>query len=154
MGQVYRKYEAKHEVDGRSYKVLQVVKEREGKKPLVARWGAIPLIWDISAPIDDKRKTRWIGRTELEKRLLADTCENCGATGSTAHIQVHHIRALKDLEKYTGRDRPRWVQIMAARKRKTLVLCATCHQDVTYGRPMKRKPKSLYGGTMLESAVL
>lgn len=154
VGRIYRKYEAKHEVDGRSYKVLQVVKEREGKRPLIARWGAIPLIWDISAPIDDKRKTRWIGRTELEKRLLADTCEYCGATGSTAHIQVHHIRALKDLEKYTGRDRPRWAQIMAARKRKTLVLCATCHQDVTYGRPMRRKPKSLHGGTMLESAVL
>ena len=85
------------------------------------------------------------GRSELEKRLLADTCEYCGATGDAERIEVHHIRALKDLKTYDGREKPAWVKIMAARKRKTLVLCATCHQDVTYGRPMKRKPVSVHG---------
>ena len=83
------------------------------------------------------------GRSELEKRLLADTCEYCGTTGDAERIEVHHIRALKDLKTYDGREKPAWVKIMAARKRKTLVLCATCHQDVTYGRPMRRKPKSV-----------
>jgi hypothetical protein len=40
----------------------------------------------------------------------------------TDKIEVHHIRALKDLEKYTGREKPQWGQIMAARRRKTLDL--------------------------------
>ncbi|WP_246035491.1 hypothetical protein [Dictyobacter kobayashii] len=31
--------------------------------------------------------------------------------GATEHIQVHHIRALKDLKKYDGREKPAWVQI-------------------------------------------
>ena len=47
--------------------------------------------------------------------------------------------ALKDLEKYTGREKPQWVQIMASRKRKTLVLCHTCHMDIQYGRPHRNK---------------
>ncbi len=51
----------------------------------------------------------------------------------------YHIRALKDLEKYTGREKPRWVQVMAARKRKTLVLCRTCHMDIQYGHPVRRQ---------------
>ena len=57
----------------------------------------------------------------------------------TDKIEVHHIRALKDLEKYTGREKPKWVKIMAARRRKTLVLCHTCHMDIQYGHPIRHK---------------
>src|SRR6266480_3933238 len=141
---VYKKYQAIFPVEKKPYKVLQVLIIREGKKPLVARWGAISLHWDIKAPINDHRTFLGPGRSELEKRLLADTCEYCGTTGDTERIEVHHIRALKDLKTSDGREKPAWVQIMAARKRKTLVLCATCHKDVTYGRPMRRKPKSVH----------
>ncbi len=150
---IYDKYGTTFMVEGKPYKVLQVIKEREGKKPLVARWGGIPLKWDIDATINDKRRRKWSWRSELEKRLLADLCEYCGTTGATEEIQVHHIRALKDLDTYTGRNKPAWVKIMAARKRKTLVLCVTCHQDVTYGRPMRRLPTSVSRKMMLESAV-
>lgn len=150
---VYDKYETTLVVDGEPYKVLQVTKEREGKKPLVARWGGIPLKWNIEVTLNDKRRTKWSWRSELEKRLLADTCEYCGTTGNAEQIEVHHIRALKDLEKYTGREKPAWVKIMAARKRKTLVLCVTCHRDVTYGRLMRRAPMSATRKMMLESAV-
>ena len=141
---VYRKYQATFREGKKCYKVLQTVIERKGKKPLVARWGGISLQWDIKAPIKDYQTFLGPGRSELEKRLLADTCEYCGTTGDAERIEVHHIRALKDLKTYDGRDKPAWVKIMAARKRKTLVLCATCHQDVTYGRPMRRKPKSVH----------
>ncbi len=141
---VYRKYQATFREGKKCYKVLQTVIEREGKKPLIARWGGISLQWDIKAPIKDYWTFLGPGRSELEKRLLADTCEYCGTTGDAARIEVHHIRALKDLKTYEGREKPAWVKIMAARKRKTLVLCATCHQDVTYGRPMRRKPKSVH----------
>ncbi len=142
---VYKKYKAILSVENKPYTVLQVKIEREGKKPLVACWGAISLHWDVKAPIKDDRIFLGPGRSELEKRLLADTCEYCGTTGDAEPIEVHHIRALKDLKTYDGREKPAWVKIMAARKRKTLVLCVTCHQDVTYGRPMRRKPKSVHG---------
>jgi group II intron reverse transcriptase/maturase len=141
---VYRKYQASFREGKKCYKVLQTVIEREGKKPLIARWGGISLQWNSKAPIKDYQTFLGPGRSELEKRLLADTCEYCGTTGSAEQIEVHHIRALKDLKTSDGREKPAWVKIMAARKRKTLVLCATCHQDVTYGRPMRRKPKSVH----------
>jgi group II intron reverse transcriptase/maturase len=140
---VYKKYQATFQENKKCYKVLQVLIEREGKKPLVARWGGISLHWDIKAPIKDHRTFLGPSRSELEKRLLADTCEYCGTTGDTERIEVHHIRALKDLKTYNGREKPAWVKIMAARKRTTLVLCVICHQDVTYGRPMRRKPMSV-----------
>jgi len=139
VAKVYTKYKANLDIQGKSYKGLQVTVPREGKKPLVATWGGIPLIWDVNASREDPTHTRWGSRSELEKRLLAQVCEHCGATRMTDQIEVHHIRALKDLEKYTGREKPRWVQTMAARHRKTLVLGRTCHRDIQYGRPHRRK---------------
>lgn len=135
---IYDKYQTEMEVEGKKYKVLQVIVPREGKKPLVATWGGIPLTWDVEASIEDQIQTRWVTRSELEKRLLAQVCEQCGATRMTDRIEVHHIRALKDLEKYTGREKPKWVKIMAARRRKTLVLCHTCHVDIQHGHPHRR----------------
>lgn len=133
--QVYRRYRTTLQVDGSRYQGLQVVRAREGKKPLVATWGGISLKWTIQATIKDQRQRIWNVRSELEQRLLAQACEYCG---STDQIQVHHIRALKDLKTYEGREKPAWVKIMAARQRKTLVLCRTCHYDVHAGRPMTR----------------
>lgn len=136
VNRVYEKYRTEVETGGKTYQGLRVVVPKEGKAPLMATWGGIPLIWDIKATLEDQPKRLYgNARSELEKRLLARECEHCGATDQ---IEVHHIRALKDLEKYTGREKPMWVQTMAARRRKTLVLCRTCHQDVTYGRPMRR----------------
>ena len=139
---VYKKYQTEMEVEGKRYKVFQVSIPREGKKPLVATWGGVTLTWDMQASIKDRPGWKWSGRSELEKRLLAQTCEICGATRLTTQIEVHHIRALKDLKQDDGREKPRWVQIMAARKRKTLVLCQTCHDDLHAGRPLKRKQVS------------
>jgi group II intron reverse transcriptase/maturase len=136
---VYQKYRAELDIDGKIYKGLQVAVTREGKKPLIATWGGVSLTWDINAPIEDQVKRNQWQRSELEKRLLAQTCEQCGATRATNKIEVHHIRALKDLAKYTGREKPQWVRIMASRKRKTLVLCHTCHMDIQYGRPHRNK---------------
>jgi group II intron reverse transcriptase/maturase len=92
--QVYRKYRTTLLVDGVPYQGFQVIREREGKKPLVATWGGIPLKWTIQATLSDQRPQIWNRRSELEQRLLAQACEYCG---STEQIQVHHIRALKDL---------------------------------------------------------
>jgi group II intron reverse transcriptase/maturase len=151
--QVYRRFQTVIETKGRKYKGLQVVIERPNKKPLIAQWGGIPLTWDMQATLVDALPPRWVGRSELEKRLLAQVCEYCGTTSQEEPIQVHHIRALKDLLGKTGRDKPDWVKIMAARQRKTLVLCVTCHQDVTHGRPMRRSPKSVAETMALESRM-
>ena len=133
------KYKAEWEENGTAHRGLRVVIPREGKKPLMATWGGISLQWDVKATLNDQPPHQTMGRAELEKRLLAQVCEQCGATNPTAPIEVHHIRALKDLEKYPGREKPRWVQLMAARRRKTLVLCRSCHQDIQYGRPLRRQ---------------
>ena len=136
---IYKKYQTKIEIEGKQYKVFQVIVPREGKKPLVATWGGIALTWDIQATIKDQPPWKWSSRSELEKRLLAQVCEICEATSRTEQIEVHHIRALKDLKRYDGREKPLWVKVMAARRRKTLVLCRTCHDDLHAGRPLKRK---------------
>ncbi len=137
--QVYKRYQATINVKGKSYKGLRVTKEREGKKPLVAEWGGIPLVWNIGATLNDQPEHIWSTRSELEERLLADTCEYCGAH---EQCQVHHVRALKDLQVKGRRPKPRWMVLMASRQRKTLVVCKTCHEDITYGRPMRRRETS------------
>lgn len=137
---IYKRYKTQVNVDGKRYKVLQATVDREGRKPLVATWGAIPLKWNVKAPIEDQpHQQSWNARSELERRLLAQVCEHCGATRLTETIEVHHIRALKDLNRYEGREKPSWVKIMAARRRKTLVLCLTCHQDLHAGRPLQTR---------------
>jgi group II intron reverse transcriptase/maturase len=133
---IYKKYRAKVKANGRQYLALQVVITRKEKIPLVATWGGIPLTYLPAAQITDDLGPPpgiWLGRTELVQRLLANECDYCG---SKDDIEVHHVRGLKDL-KSKGRTPPAWVRLMAARKRKTMVLCRICHQDVTYGRPMR-----------------
>jgi hypothetical protein len=136
VSQVYRRYRATLMVEGKPYKGLQVTIEREGKKPLIAQWGGIPLTWNIKAILDDQPERIWSVTSELEERLLADTCEYCDAH---ERCEVHHVRGLKDLHPKGRKPRPRWMVLMAARQRKTMVVCRTCHEDITYGRPMRRK---------------
>jgi hypothetical protein len=134
------KYKAEVTVNDKQYSALQVIIPRQGKKPLIASWGGIPLSWEIRATIEDKPSKWHAPYSELERRLLAGYCEWCG---STEHIEKHHIRAMKDLHEYPGREKPAWVKRMIALKRKTMALCRSCHMDVQFGRPMRRKPISL-----------
>ena len=50
-----------------------------------------------------------------------------------AVIEVHHIRKLADLKTKGKSAPPVWVQIMAARQRKTLVVCRECHTAIHNG---------------------
>ena len=104
------------------------------KKPLIAQWGGISLRRKTAATVlDDQPPKIWSNRrTELVQRLLADTCELCG---SQHNVEVHHIRALKDLRAKGRAQPPVWVQRMAARRRKTLIVCRPCHQAIHAGRP-------------------
>jgi hypothetical protein len=133
-----RKYEATTTDDrtGTALKCLEVRVEREGKPPLVARFGGISLARQPRAIPDDQPHRVWGGRTELLKRLLADECELCG---SRDNVVVHHVRKLADLKAPGRKDKPRWVQEMAARHRTTLVVCHHCHVAIHNGRPTRQR---------------
>jgi group II intron reverse transcriptase/maturase len=142
--QIYRRYQADLIVKGTCYKGLRVVVQRGEKPPLIATWGGIPLKWNSAAEPEDQPVQRvWASRSELEKRLQAQVCEQCGATSQTEKIEVHHIRALKDLDKYPGREKPAWMKQMAARRRKTLILCRPCHMAIQYGHPIRQQGSTL-----------
>ncbi|GHO76399.1 maturase [Ktedonobacter sp. SOSP1-85] len=131
VSQVYDRYQTTVETPHGPRKALQVTVEREGKQPLIARWGGISLARNMKAILEDSLPWTWGQRSELEKRLLANVCELCG---SQMQVEVHHIRALKDLQPKGQRERPRWMYIMAARRRKTLIVCRKCHEDIHAGR--------------------
>ena len=106
--------------------------ERDGRKPLVARFGGIPLQRQRSATITDRQPIRAAHpRKELITRLLADICEVCQHAGE---VNVHHVRRLKDLQP-PGPHQPRWASLMANRRRKTLVVCTACHDGIHTGTP-------------------
>jgi len=69
-----------------------------------------------------------LGGTELLKRLNAKKCEYCGT--EAGHIEVHHVRKLSDIKD----GKKAWEKLMMARRRKTMVLCAECHQQLTQGK--------------------
>ena len=128
-----RKYKSVVETEHGPRVCLKVVRQQDnGKPPRVAYFGGIPLKRQRQAVLTDRQPQRYRSeRNELIKRLEADECEMCGAT---VDVEVHHIRALRDLNVKGQREKPRWVQIMAARKRKTLVVCRSCHMDIHHGR--------------------
>jgi hypothetical protein len=130
---VYRRFGAVTQTPFGPRKVLEVRVEREGRKPLVAQWGGISLRWRKDAVLEDRPPRVWNARTEVLERLLADTCELCG---SQVRVQVHHVRHLKDLRRHRGRPVPAWVEKMAARHRKTLVVCHDCHVAIHTGHPV------------------
>ncbi|MGH2658919.1 MAG: reverse transcriptase domain-containing protein [Actinomycetota bacterium] len=109
-------------------KVLRVTVDRgEEKRPLLAQWGAVPLVRGLDATLNDSPSRVWSHRSELLGRLLADVCELCG---SQDQVQVHHVRHLADLERKRGLEKPQWIKVMVARHRRTLVVCRRCHQGI------------------------
>jgi hypothetical protein len=134
---VYRRYRAVLATEQGPRRGLRVTVDRDGRPPLVAQWGGISLARDTTPrPLNDSPARVWSGRrSEVVQRLLADVCELCG---SQQQIEVHHVRALKDLNPKGRPNPPEWVVRMASRRRKTLVVCRTCHEDIHAGRPTKR----------------
>ena len=128
-----RKYQTRAETPYGPLKCLEVRVPREGKKPLTARFGGIPLRRQKAATLIDQPFYVFRNqRNELLKRLLAERCELCGAQ---EHIEVHHIRKLADLNSKGRAEKPTWVKLMVARRRKTLVVCQNCHGAIHAGKP-------------------
>jgi hypothetical protein len=111
---------------------FQVAVPRDGRKPLVARFGGIPLERQPTAIIDDRKPPQAPARgNEFIRRLLAG---RCGLCVSRTGLQVHHARKLADLGRPGRPGRPAWIRLMAKRERKTLVVCERCHRDIRAGR--------------------
>jgi hypothetical protein len=110
---------------------FQATVERAGKKPLVARFGGIPLKRQKKAVIDDRLPAPPASRKELVTRLRAGWCELCEQRGQ---VEVHQIRRLADLAG-KRQPQPEWAQLMARRRRKTLVVCPDCHKRIHTRQP-------------------
>jgi len=137
VSQIYRRYKGKQTVEGRPYKTLQVEVDT-GQHKVLIYWGAIPLrVVKIShSPIDDEiaHDLRY-ERPDVVQRLQTHQCELCG---STEQCEVHHVRRLKDLkQRWAGRpEPPKWVKLMIAIHRKTLIVCHQCHMRIHAGLPV------------------
>jgi len=119
---------------------LKLTIERAGQRPLVAIFGGLSLRRKQTAIKDQVLMPYIRRRSEIGERLLNNTCEVCG---SKEHIQMHHVRHLADLNKKGRREKPLWMKIMIARKRKSIPLCKRCHDDVHFNRPTFRKTRRL-----------
>lgn len=60
----------------------------------------------------------------IEKRLKAKVCELCGRTDSLGY-EIHHVNKVKNLK---GKEP--WERAMIAKRRKTLVVCEACHNEI------------------------
>ncbi|MGW6606202.1 reverse transcriptase domain-containing protein, partial [Streptomyces sp. NPDC055036] len=104
--------------------------ERASRKPLIARFGGIPLTRKRAAVLDDLPTTMFTPRSrprgsQLIDRLRKGWCELCDRR---TDVQVHQIRHLADLR---GRgEQPAWAQLMLKKRRRTLVVCPPCHGSI------------------------
>jgi hypothetical protein len=61
------------------------------------------------------------------------------------NLEVHHVRKLADLSKPGRREKPAWMHLMAMRRRKTLITCRRCHEDIHAGRGNQALPEMITG---------
>jgi len=138
--EIYEKYQVVIE----ERNMLRIVVERTDKEPLVATFGGFPFerVPEGMGVIDFSHKAAWFfpggKRSEVVQRLLAGKCELCGVEG--VPLEAHHIRALRDIDRPGRRPKAPWEKIMAARKRKSLMVCVDCHRMITAGRYDGPKP--------------
>jgi group II intron reverse transcriptase/maturase len=132
MSKMARKYKVTIDTPAGPRKCLQAsITRAPSRKPLIAQFGGIPLKRQKSAVLKDRDPAHSPPRRrELTRRLLAGFCELCG---QTEKIQVHQIRKLADLDRL-GQEQPNWAAVMARKRRKTLVVCSTCHDGIHVGR--------------------
>ncbi len=126
------RHKAKTETSDGLRTCFEARKHREGKKDLVARFGGIILRQDRRAVIRDPAPApAAYPRKELVKRLRTRECELC-ETGTT--VTVHQVTGLRTLGK-PGPGQPAWAALMAKMRRKTLIVCAPCH-DWIHANPV------------------
>ena len=127
-----RKYRVKVDTPHGLRTCFQASVAREGRKPLVTRFGGIPLKRQQKTIIDDRLPAPVTAhRKELINRLQRGKCEHCQ---QRAEVEAHHVKKLADLTR-PGRPQPAWAQLMARMRRKTLVVCKPCHDTIHARQP-------------------
>ena len=101
-------------------------KHREGKKDLAARFGGINLRQDRRAVIRDPRPAPV---PYPRKELIPGSAAGMRALRDRTTVAVHQVTSLKELGK-PGPGQPAWAALMARMRRKTLIVCASCHEHV------------------------
>ena len=99
---------------------------------MVARFGGIPLTRHRRAVLEPRLPAPAPARRkELVTRLLRGRCEWCQQRGP---VQAHQVRKLAGLGT-PGPAQPQWASLMACMRRKTLIVCAACHQLIHDDKP-------------------
>ena len=105
--------------------------ERHGKRPLVARFGGIPLVRDKSAALTDHQpRPLTYPRKELTVRLLRRRCEMWGP-GQGGSAPGPETASLAN----RTASPPAWAALMIQKRRKTFVVCQPCHDAIHCGHP-------------------
>ena len=118
---------------------LRAIVERTGRNPLTATFGGIPLKRQRRAVLVDRKPPPGIiRRTELIERLRSGRCEMCQHAGE---VDVHQVGKLAHLGK-PGQPRPPWAELMTKKRRKTLVVCAACHDTIHDRQPTANPTRS------------
>jgi group II intron reverse transcriptase/maturase len=126
------RHKAKAETGDGPRTCFEARRKRRSKPDLVARFGGIILRQDRRAIITEPVPVRVrVPRRELLARLRQRECELC-ETGTT--VAVHQVAGIRELGKpETGQ--PAWAALMAKMRRKTLIVCAPCH-DWIHANPV------------------
>ena len=108
-------------------------RKRRGKPDLGARFGGITLRQDrravITRPPPRSRPRPPHGTARAAPQAGS---ANSASTGTT--VAVHQVTGLKELGK-PGPGQPAWAALMAKMRRKTLIVCAACH-DWIHANPV------------------
>jgi len=131
---------------------FEAVRIRDGnQKPLVARFGGIPLKRQKTAILTDRAPGQGTHpRKEIIIRLLRSTCELCRHSGP---VQVHHVARLADLAR-PGHGQPAWARLIAkdgaspswSARRATTRSTPNGHQP--QARPRHKSPESRMPGKL------
>jgi hypothetical protein len=110
---------------------FEVRVERNGRKPLVARFGGIPLKRQKNAVLSDPRSgPGHLSPQGTDPAVPDGTVRDLQAKDT---MEMHHVRKLADLGQ-PGPDQPAWAKLMAKMRRKALVVCIACHAEIHAGQ--------------------
>ncbi|MCL2787840.1 MAG: hypothetical protein FWD59_05005, partial [Micrococcales bacterium] len=104
---------------------------REGRHPLTARFGEVNLARDKYAPnVDPRPVANTRPGVELIGRAARRQCELCHREQTP--VAAHQVKNLNTLDP----NGPAWHQIMIRKHRKTLLVCANCHNMIHHPKPI------------------
>jgi group II intron reverse transcriptase/maturase len=108
---------------------------KDGEKIMTYFNESLKMIKEPNTYLSDKYCPNIGTGRQLINRLNANVCELCGI--NEGEFEVHHVRKLKDIkDKYKKRGKaiPEWVLVMSKIRRKTLIVCECCHQNIHSGK--------------------